>query len=249
MTKPKVLGYVPLMYGAEYLEACIRSMLPWVDKLIVVYVDRGSQGHSTSHQCPEARDQLYNIAQACNEGKMEWHDCGTFQNESAHRRYIEQFAEGYDLIFTLDADEICEPADMPAAIDTAFRSDKRHIGINGFINFWRSFDFVCLDGFRPFRFVNLRNRDGQETEACKLRIYHFSTCQNIDIVRFKWNVSGHKNELKPGWIDHIYLKWMPENQFGDLHPVSYNLWNTVPFDKTTLPDVLKSHPNYNKAIV
>lgn len=255
MSKPKILGYIPLMYGAEYLGACIESMLPWVDKLIIVYVSKGSQGHGTMISCPESRNQLYKIASDCMlkhavlPGVMEWHDCGTFHNESEHRRYIEKYADGYDLIFTLDADEVCEAQDMPAAIDVAMKSKARHIGINGFINFWRSFDWVCLDGFRPFRFINLKNASGTETELCKLRIYHFSTCQSLDIVRFKWNVSGHKNELKPGWIDNIYLPWSPENNFGDLHPVSYNLWNAVAFDKTTLPDVLKNHPNYNKRLV
>lgn len=247
--KPKILGYIPLMYGAEYLSTCIQSMLPWVDKLLIVYVEKGSQGHGTLTKCHESREQLFELVRGCKSGKIEWHDCGTFHNESEHRNYALHYSYGYDLVFTLDADEVCEDKDMPAAIDVAMKSTARHIGINGFINFWRSFDWVCLDGFRPFRFINLNNIGGTEVEDCKLRIYHFSTCQAIETIRFKWNVSGHKNELKAGWIDNIYLPWSPENNFGDLHPVSYNLWNAAPFDKTTLPDVLKQHPNYNKRLV
>lgn len=251
--KPKILGYIPLMYGAEYLEACIKSMLPFVDKLIVVYVDRPSQGHATNIPCPESREMLHEIAVKAvsdmkYQSKFEWHDCGTFANESMHRNYILQFSEGYDLIFTLDADEVCEPADMPKAIYEAFNSDKRHIGISGFINFWRSFSWACHDSFIPYRFVNLRNVSG--TGQTNLRIYHFSTCQDIRTIEFKWHVSGHKNELRRDWFE-IYKNWTPQNTHFNkgLHPVAHNLWESTPFDKNTLPEVLKRHANFNKELV
>lgn len=247
--KPKVLAYIPLFYGAEYLEACIRSMHPFVEKIIIVYTPVGSQGHDTSIPCPETRDELYAIAMCVNDelGKIEWHDTNGFANENAHRRYILQHAEGYDLVFTLDADEIVEPQDIELAFQMAYESQARHIRLEGFINFWRSFNHVCLDGFLPFRIVNLRNRDGNDTVKC--RVYHFSTCQAEKTVRFKWLVSGHKNELRSGWIDHVYLAWTPENNFGNLHPVALDLWNAAPFDKNLLPDVLKQHPNFEKSIV
>lgn len=250
MKQPKVLGYIPLFYGAEYLGACIKSMEPFVDKLIIVYVDRPSQGHGTSVPCPENEEQLKQIAvEAITDiDKLEWHSCGTFDNEGAHRNYIFQFANGYDLVFTLDADEVAEPADVPGALMEAFNSNDRFHGIDGFINFWRSFDYVCLDGFRPYRITNLRATGGNNINL-KMRIYHFGTCQNIETIKFKWNVSGHKNELKPNWISNVYEKWTPENIFGDLHPVSVGLWNAAAFDKYTLPEFLKQHPNFNKRLV
>ena len=249
--KPRILSYIPLMYGAEYLEACIKSMLPFVDKLIIVYVDQPSQGHATNIPCPESRELLHSIAVKAiegNESKFEWHDAGTFPNESAHRNYILQFSEGYDLIFTLDADEVCEPLDMPKAIQEAYNSDKRHIGIAGFINFWRSFSWACHDSFIPYRFINLRNVSG--TSQTDLRVYHFSTAQDIRTIEFKWNVSGHKDELRKDWFD-IYKHWRPDrNTFPKgLHPVAHDLWQSTPFDKTTLPDVLKEHVNYGRELI
>lgn len=253
MNKPRIIGYVPLFYGAEYLEACIKSMLPFVDKLIIVYVDRPSQGHQTDMSCRESRQMLHDIAvKAVTDmdanNKFEWHDAPPFHNESAHRSYILQFSEGYDLVFTLDADEICEPLDMPKAIEAAYNSNARHIGISGFINFWRSFSWACHDQFLPYRFVNLRNTKG--TDQTNLRIYHFSTAQNIETIKFKWSVSGHKSELRPDWIG-IYKNWRPENNYAPkgLHPVAHDLWLATPFDKETLPDVLKSHPNYDKELI
>lgn len=246
--KPKVIGYIPLFYGAEYLEACIKSMIPWVDKLIIVYVDKPSQGHNTSIPCPESRDQLHSIAvKAVTDmeanSKFEWHDAGTFHNESAHRNYILQYSEGYDLIFTLDADEVCEAKDMEYAIENAYNSKARHIGISGFVNFWKSFNWACYDSFLPYRFVNLHNVKGHG--QTNLRIYHFSTCQDLKTIEFKWNVSGHKNELRKDWFD-IYNKWQPGLKFDKgLHPVAFDLWEAMPFDKESLPEVLKSHPRFN----
>jgi len=249
----KILSYIPLYYGSEYLDACIRSMLPWVDKLIIVYVDKPSQGHFSNVPCPESKEQLQDIVAKIGSPKIEWHNAGPFTGENAHRNYILQFSEGYDLIFTLDADEVVEAEDMPGAIDHALNSPCRHISINGFINFWRSFDYVCLDGFRPFRFINLTRPSGatDESNLCKLRIYHFSTCQSIETIRFKWNVSGHKTELRPGWIDEVYLGWkesMIDEPRQNLHPVAMDIWNAIKFDKSTLPQVLKEHPNYNKGV-
>lgn len=249
----KILGYIPLFYGAEYLEACIKSMLPFVDRLIIVYVDKPSQGHNTSVECPESRELLHSVAvKAVTEmganGKFEWHDAGPFYSEGAHRAYILQFSEGYDLIFTLDADEVCEPKDMPQAIENAFNSKARHVGVANFVNFWRSFSWACYDGFIPYRFTNLKNVRG--TDQTNLRIYHFSTAQDIKTVEFKWNVSGHKDELRPNWIDKIYRNWKPGDEVKNgLHPVSLDLWQATPFDKETLPEVLKSHHNFSKEFI
>jgi hypothetical protein len=241
----RVIGYIPLMYGAEYLEACIKSMEPWVEKILIVYTEKPSQGHATNFPCPESELELIEVAKNAS-SKIEWHK-GEFGSEAEHRNYILKYSEGYDLVFTLDADEIVEQKDIAHALKLAYESDKRHIGISGFVNFWRSFDYACYDSFIPYRIVNLRNGGGLGQVDC--RIYHFSTAQKLETVRFKWNVSGHKDELRRGWIDDIYLAWTPENQIKDLHPVALGLWNATPFNKTTLPEILKSHPNYNKILI
>lgn len=241
----RVIGYIPLMYGAEYLEACIKSMENHVEKILIVYTEKPSQGHATRHACPETESELIRIAINASP-KVEWHK-GEFGCEAEHRNYILKYSEGYDLVFTLDADEIVEEKDITHALKLAYESDKRHIGFAGFINFWRSFNHACYDGFIPYRIVNLRNHGGTGQVDC--RVYHFSTAQKIETVRFKWNVSGHRDELRKNWIDEIYLGWTPENNLQDLHPVAFGLWNATPFDKTQLPEILKSHPNYNKELI
>lgn len=244
----RVLGYIPLFYGAEYLEASIKSIEKHVEKIIILYTDKPSQGHDTKIKCPETETELRAIAEAASD-KVVWHS-KRYGNEGEHRAEILRHAEGYDLVFTLDADEIVDEVGLPHALKLAYESDKRHIGIAGFINFWRSFSWACYDGFIPYRIINLRNPSGQG--QVDLKIYHFSTAQNIETIKFKWNVSGHKDELRREWFD-IYKNWTPENNHipveRGLHPVSFNLWLATPFDKTTLPDVLKNHPNYDKHLI
>lgn len=241
----KVLGFIPCHYGREYMDACVRSLAPFVDKIVIIYSDQGTQGTTVQVPCPESENELRIIAEAASD-KVVWVK-GYYGRETDHRSAILQFASGYDLILSLDTDEVLEPADVPGALEYAMQSSARYINIKGFINFWRSFNHVCLDGFLPYRIMNLHNQGGMDTAEC--RIYHFGCAQDIEIVRYKWLVSGHRNEVKKGWIEDIYLAWTPENQIADLHCVSYNLWNAVPFPKEALPDVLKDHPNFNKEVI
>ena len=240
----KVIGYIPLYYGAEYLDACIKSMAPHVEKIIVIYVDKPSQGYDSGIPCPEGEEMLKEIAVNASE-KVEWHK-GRFGHEAQHREYILQHSEGYDLVLTCDADEVITD-DIQGALEQAYNSKNRRFNVSGFVNFWRSFDYACYDGFLPARITNLHNTEGEETVHATY--YHFSCAQSEEIVRFKWNVSGHKSELRPNYLDEVFYGWTKENQIQDLHPVAFGLWNATPFDKTTLPDVLKNHPNYNKEVI
>lgn len=241
----RVLGFIPCHYGAEYLDACIKSMEPFVERIIIVYSDQGTQGARSHIPCPEKEEELKIIAESASD-KVEWYK-DYFTRETDHRDYIMRFAAGFDCIISLDTDEVFEPEDVPAAIEAAMNSTARYINIKGFKNFWRSFNHVCLDGFLPYRIINLHNQGGMDTVEC--RIYHFGCAQDISIVRYKWLVSGHRNEIRANWIDDIYLAWTPENNMQNLHCVAHNIWNAEPYDKTTLPEVLKQHPNYNKDVI
>lgn len=241
----RVLGFVPAHYGTEYGDAAIKSMEPFCDRIVVIYSSQGSQGTRSDVPCPESEDDVKAVLTNASL-KVEWYT-GFFHRETDHRQAIYQYLRGEQLILSLDTDEILEPKDVPAALENAYNSGARYINIKGFINFWRSFNHVCLDGFLPYRIENVVVSCGTATVDC--RIYHFSTAQSEAIVRYKWHVSGHRAELKNNWIDGVYLAWNKDNNFGDLHPVSIGLWNTVPFDKTTLPPVLLDHPNYNLDVI
>lgn len=243
----KVIGYIPLHYGSEYLDACIRSMNDFVDKIIIIYTPNPSQGFSSEQSCPETKNQLEKIAHNASR-KIKW-VTSNFCTEAEHRNFIYNHTKGYDLVFTLDADEIVEPADIDNSFRLAYDNKNRYIGSCEFKHFWRSFNHICTDGFIPIRITNLKNKSGS-LGIVPLRIYHFSCAQSEKIIRYKWGVSGHSAELRENWIDNILYGWTKENNLKFLHPVSKDIWGeAMPFDKNLLPEILKQHPNFNKKLI
>lgn len=233
----KTCAYIPLHYGAEYLDASIKSYNDLVEKIFVLYTSKPSYGHNAHLQCPESEQQLKDIAFSVS-NKIEWLNI-TAHNEAQHRGHIEKFEKDYDLVVSTDADEVWNPTSLENALREAYNSGFRRHGIDGFVNFWKSFDKVCYDGFRPIRIYNTK---GQGETVLKATIYHFGYCITEKIMRYKWDIHGHHSELKPNWIDEVYKG----DRLTDLHPVSIGLWNAEDFNKELLPEILKNHPNYNK---
>lgn len=244
--KPKVIAYCPLHYGQEYLDVAIRAIDPFVEKIVILYSDQPSYGFNTSLKNPDVASTMAQIAHNAS-SKIQWENILS-SAENQHRGYIHKFAQGYDGILAFDADEVFEPADIQIFIDYCHNGNARWYGVDGYINFWKSFNHACYDGFRPIRYENLHKSQGQDLNA-KCRIYHFSTAQRMDIMRYKLAIHGHKNEIRENWLKEVYEAWTPENNLQDLHLVARNLWNAVPFDKNIMPNILKSHPNFDKEII
>lgn len=241
------MAYYPLHYGAEYLDASIRSIDPCVSRIIILYTEEPSFGHVSGQPCPETEEELKRIAYAASE-KVEWVKIKGFGNEGAHRKMIFEFAGGdVDMILAVDADEVWDTEVLKQSILDASKLPNKYIKVDGFINFWKSFNTVCLDHFHPVRFYNLRATNDFEQGCVKGRIYHFSTAQSEKIMRYKYGIHGHASEIRSGWLEQTYFGWNGED--GDLHPVSLDLWNPAFFDKTSLPEILKNHPNYNKQTI
>lgn len=239
----KVLAYYPLHYGMEYLDASIRSVAPYVDKIIILYAAQPSFGHHTDTPCPEPEWVLRAIAEGASD-KVQWvQTSGT--SEGNHRDQVMPYAEGYDLLLAVDADEVWMGAALEDCLWFAYHGTAHRYNIEGFVNFWKSFNYICTDGFTPARIFNL-NCHNQEEENLPGRVYHFGYAQRREIIAYKMCIHGHR-DIRPEWLD-IYLNWTPESRL--LHPASRDIWvQAEPFDKTTLPDILKTHPNYNKEII
>lgn len=245
----KVLGFIGIHYGVEYLEACLKSVVNHVDMMVVAYSKNPSHGVGCNEKCPDDESEIIKICQNVLGGKLIYISRDSFSNEGEHRNMRYAYSNGYDLILTIDADEVYKEDELPNALNYAYTNKERYYGINGYVNFWRSFDFACYDGFRPIRIENLNVSNQLQNLSCPLTVYHFSTCQSQYMMRYKYRVFGHATEVRPQWLDNIYYKWTPENNFGDLHVVAIGLWNATSFDKTTLPSYLKEHVNYNKHLV
>jgi hypothetical protein len=249
MSKIKVLGFMTIHYAGDYLKESLLSVVDHVDKMVIAYSKQPSQGHGTDLTCPDSEKYIFEICRDVLGDKMIWHYADRYGAENEHRnvRYI--YSGGFDLVLTVDSDEVYKSEELPASFDYAFWGVDKFYGIDGYLNFWRSFNHICTDGFRPIRLENLHRQNNTQDLTLKQTIYHFSTCQPEAIMRYKYKVFGHANEVKKNWLDDIFYAWTPDNEISDLHCVSYNLWNAIPFDKNTLPESLKIHKNFNKDLI
>lgn len=247
MNKPRLIASCPIFYGGEYLDAAIKSVEPYVEEIIMLYTDKPSYGHGTNTPCPENESDLKNIAYSASK-KVRWVNVSANQ-ESHHRGHIFKFAEAgkYDGVLTFDADEIF--ANLTDLIPQFHASKARNIGFASYVNFWKSFNHACYDGFSPIRYYNLHNKEGQENFNAK--VYHFGCAQRMPIMEYKLLIHGHKSEIRANWLENVYKRWQPGMEIENgLHLVANNLWpNATPYDKTQLPDILKSHFNYSKEII
>lgn len=249
MRKYKVLGFMTIHYAGDYLKEALLSVVDHVDMMVIAYSKKPSQGHGTNIECPDSEDYIYIICKDVLGEKLIWDRAERYGSESEHRNVKYKYADVYDLVLTVDSDEVYKSEELSASFDYAYNNEARFYGIDGFINFWRSFNYACYDGFRPIRLENLHRKNTNQNLGLKQTIYHFSTCQPEPIMRYKYLVFGHANEVKKNWLNDVYYKWTPDNQIEDLHCVSYKLWNAVPFDKNQLPESLKMHQNFSKVLV
>lgn len=245
----KVLGFCTIHYGLEYLKESLTSIKDHVEGVVISYVHKPSHGFKTILDCPDKAEDIRKVCEEVLGNKLIWDEADFYGAENIHRSVAKKYSQGFDLILTIDADEVFEPTEINNALNYAYTHPERYYGINGYLNFWRSFDYVCLDGFRPIRIENLNNHNSLQNLNCPLTIYHFSTAQSKAVMEYKYSCFGHANEIKPDYLEKVFYKWTPENNFGDLHPVSINLWNAVKFDKNKLPDFLKKHPNFEKTLI
>ena len=249
----KILGFVPIHYGVEYLPACLQVLNEFCDKVYVSYTNEPSHGSQAIVNgkraiCPDTKQEIKSISHNILGSKIIWEEFKSFNIEANHRNTVFNHSDGFDVIVSADSDEVYDKETFMDGVRMAYDSQHRYNGTSRYVNFWRSFDYTVSDSFSPIRMTNLR-RPGGTGHGLPCKIYHFGTCQRREIMEYKYLCHGHKHELRNNWLNDVFYKWTPDNQITDLHPVAHGIWNAVAFDKNTLPDYIKCHPNFNKALV
>jgi hypothetical protein len=241
----RVLGYLMLHYGMEYLEYVIRAIDPFCEEIMIFYTPVPTHNASIGIACPEKEEDLKKIAQSASD-KIRWINISGkgIHNEGKHRNLIFEYTSGYDLVLNADSDEIWDQSALDKCLKEAIDIDSRYIGIYGFVNFYRSFNYIVTDQFYPIRIHNLKSGN-KETKTVNGRVYHFGYAQREEIVKYKIGIHGHRGSWKKNWLKDKFLDFDPLTT-THMHPDSEQVWiNAEKFDKTTLPEMLKSHPYYN----
>lgn len=242
----KKLGFMILHTGKPYIKAAIGSLYNQVDKIVVLYSERPSQGHGTNMPCPDTESDLQSEVSEYMD-KIQWVK-GSWTMEGQHVGAIENYTEGYSWVYRIDADEVVPDGMVDAMIEQATLLPSARFLVH-FAHFWRCFDKVNIDSQTPVRLFRPGGEDNQtilDSDNGKWRVLHFGYAIPDKYMLYKLQVSGHRSEIRSEWFKDVWKK----NAQEDVHPVAYGLWpKTQDFDKTKLPEILKQHQFYNKEII
>jgi len=239
-----------LHYGTDYLSYALRGVYDSVDKCHVFYTSTPSHGHTTNAPIPETRDRLLVAAFAYDpDKKVIWYDMSNVTHEGQQRDTALETVKnaGADIVLVLDYDEIWHNDTLNMFLKHAEESFVRDYLVN-MTHLWRSFNHAIYDEGWPVRIINLKYNDGVSyIPSTWGHVYHFGYAIRDKIMRYKWEIHGHKNQLRPEWLDSVWSTAEPDN----CHPtngrneVGKAFWTAKPFDKMTLPLFMRSHPFYD----
>lgn len=237
----RVVAYTALAYGCVYLSYAMKSAVDLVDEWHIIYTSSGSHGHASTEPFTDTREELYALADYTAGSKLRWHE-GTWGQENQQRGMIHQYAPDADLIVVLDYDEIMQPGLLETALQTAADSSIKEWRLP-FRHYFRSF-YRCIlhDPAYPVRLINPLGR-GSATLATDKAVNHFGYAIPPRLMREKWRVHGHKNELRQD-VDY-FTDIYEANRQTDVHPVGSEYWNPEivdPFEKHWLPLYMLDHP-------
>lgn len=252
----KRIAFYALHYGKEYLAWSIRSIQDAVDEVHIVYSEKPSFGHSTKARCPDTEDELREQAHRFANVPIYWHK-GEWKNEGAHRSMVGLIAaeRSARMILVVDADELWAPGQAADAMNIVERDRRPGRAVRvAFVHFWRSFDWVCIDGAMPERIIDMCHKDrgpDRYLSSQEYPVYHFGYAQSEEIMRYKWQIHGHQNELRKGWMRDKFLNWNPS--IKDVHPTCADgFWSPEPTGENTksvLHKLLNDHPYWGKEII
>lgn len=237
----KIIAYCPLLYGSPYLAWSIRSVIDHVDAFYVLYSPVGAHGHRTDVPCPDTHDQLFEITLSAAGSKLRWID-GEWPHEGAQREAIFGLVPDADVVLPVDYDEIHQDGLTDALIKAALSGYARTYRVP-FRHYWRSF-YKCFlhDPAFPVRVIAPKMAGGEMTiDTAGLAVNHLGYAIPASLMRWKWLVHGHKNELRRDcdWFTDVY----EANRQYDCHPVGMDSWVAETVNPWQyMPAFMREHP-------
>ena len=234
-----IVAYSAVHYGLDYLYYAVKAVEDVVDKHIILYAEGPSFGYETELVCPDSKENLQ--AAVASFDHVDWID-GKWSNEGDHRRFLDTCLPGdTEFVVVVDADEVWDKDSLIECLELSTAHDNRS---NNFVHLWRSFNWACMDVLAPSRIYNRKVEGG--INYIPGRIYHFGYAISPELMRYKWAIHGHRDELRAGWLEK-YETWTPG--VGDVHPANDKWWYPEPFDKSVMPALMREHPYWRREII
>jgi hypothetical protein len=245
----KVHSLTILHYGKDYLSYALRSIYHSVDQCHVFYTPTPSHGHSTNISPIETKEELMQAAYTYDpEKKIKWYDMLGVTHEGPQRDLALETvqAAGADIVLVVDYDEIWPADTLAFFLSVVWENGTARNNLVNMIHFWRSFDWACRDDGWPVRIIDLRHSGGTNYLPSEMgRVFHFGYAVTDRVMRYKWQIHGHKGELRPEWLSRKWQRWPPPT---NCHPTNGRnehgepFWAPKPFDKSRLPEFMRAHP-------
>lgn len=240
----KVVAFATLHYGLDFLRESVRSVIDAVSEFWFIYTPTPTFGFQTDAVCPEHAYDLYEAAQEAAGNKCHWFTASPhqFRNEGEHVDYSRVLAPDADVYVRLDVDEVWTAGLLQAGIDFAVRENVRSVRLP-MVHLWRGFyKGITDDPAYPDRITYMRGALGTDrTFRDAGVIWHFGYAQNSAVVKYKQDISAHRNEWRADWYDTKFAV----NAQVDVHPVNGNgWWNPTDVDPFALglPEYMRQHP-------
>lgn len=238
----KVISYTIVHYGKDYIDYALRSIQSNVYSSNVIYTPHPSHGHQVNIQPIESLADIQSAVSI----PVSWYQTENIRYEGQQRDHCVMLCaeQEADLILVLDYDEIWNEQMLNKALRYVWKENKARNWLINFTHLWKSFNWCCRDEGWPVRIIDLRHKDGTGYIPREFgEIYHFGYAISDEVMRYKWKIHGHKSEMRQGWLNN---QWAADMPVEDCHPTnSEGFWNTEPFNKGQLPELMKSHPWYN----
>lgn len=243
----KVLAYIPLHYGVDYIGKAIESVNDAVDEILIIYTSKPSHGTGTSMFCPDSKQELIDeINKADIEDKVVFME-GEFKREGLHRDTAFTYAknEGFDIVVALDSDEIWNTKYLKELIVEVYER-KAAKCLVWMRHLWRSFNFICDDPMRQERiyYIGEAKESLIYADKTKNQVWHFGYARALNQIEYKISIHGHSNEWlmpKERWFNEKYKPFPPVQ---DVHPTCVNTWNPKELNRYELPEIMHSHPYF-----
>ena len=241
-----IVAYYALHYGSDYLGWSIKSIYDQVDKIHISHTDRPSYGHVGGMKNPDTKEKMLESAHRFGDpqNKIIW-DNGYWTSEGAHRDSVVNKYSNADAVLVVDADEIWDEKVLEKALRMGAEAKSKRCLIR-MLTFWKSFSWVCADEMMPVRLIYPK-RTNNDVTYLEGRVFHFGYARDELSTEYKISCHGHKSEWRHDWITR-FKNW-PASGNKDLHPTCVDTWSCEPYDKSQLPEFMKTHPYYDLEVI
>lgn len=260
----RFVGFTELVYGADYLEVALRSVVPYVDAYFIAYSDKPLNRHNP-YKCPDTRAEMKALAErVCAEfdKPLTWYDNPGSWGRYDQRNSIFTKAPEADVVVLTDADEVWQPGAVTALAEAVRSGTTRYYRVPMRF-FWRSFDHVCYQRngaalpLRAFKPSIQGPRNGEPSTAVMdlpwLNEFGFARAPRD----FLYKMPSHGHFAKRlHWFKNVWLPWTPEHgQMEDVYPNNpeFGGMSRFPkvekFDKMELPEFMREHKYFDEAVI